>query len=153
MNPRTDDFVEQLQREILEQAREQYSEAVIDHWLHPRNPGGMDRPDGHARITGPCGDTMEIFLRVRDDVIEEARFVTDGCATTIVSASMAVELATGAATSQARTISQAAILEGLGGLPTESEHCALLAANTMHAAIEDCLEMAKEPWKRAYRQP
>jgi nitrogen fixation NifU-like protein len=146
-----DELVEELQRQALEQAREHYSETFIDHWLHPRNPGAMDDADGHGRITGPCGDTMEIFLRVKHDTITRAGFLTDGCATTMVSASMAVELATGKSIKQALAISQDVILEHLGGLPEESQHCALLAANTLRAAIEDCAHTRNAPWKRLYR--
>jgi nitrogen fixation NifU-like protein len=111
----------------------------------------MEKPDGHARIKGPCGDTMEIFIRVKDDTIVKASFMTDGCITSIVSGSMAVELATGRKIQQVIGISQQEILEGLGGLPEESEHCALLASNTLQAAIQDHLRTRSSPWKRLYR--
>ena len=143
--------VEEIQQQIVEQARAHYSETVIDHWLNPRNVGTMEHPDGHARVQGPCGDSMQFFLRVRDDVITEASFLTDGCVTTLVSASMAIELATGKTIPQASAISQALILERLGGLPEESQHCALLAANTLGAAVKDYLATRDHPWKRAYR--
>lgn len=129
--------VEALQKQLIEQARGEYSDVVIDHWLHPRNPYAMDNPDGHARIKGPCGDTMEIFIRVTDGKITDASFVTDGCITSIVSASMAVEMATGREVSGARAISKENILNALGGLPGISQHCALLASNTLRAAIDD----------------
>jgi nitrogen fixation NifU-like protein len=154
MTHNADDFVEGLQRQIIEQARQQYSEVVVDHWLNPRNPGPMQDPDGHARIKGPCGDTMEVFVRVEDGIVAEARFLTDGCITSIVSGSMAVELATGKSVAEsAGLVSQSAILEALGGLPEGNEHCALLAANTLRAAIEDYVRTRNEPWKRAYRRP
>lgn len=152
MEQDVEEFVRKLQEQIYQQARELYSETVIDHWRNPRNQGAMENPDGHARIKGPCGDTMEIFLRVDDDIITEPRFLTDGCMTTLVSASMAVELASGQTTSLASGISQEDILEGLGGLPPESRHCALLAANTMWAAIQDYIQTRDEPWKRLYRR-
>ena len=63
--------------------REVYSETVIDHATNPRNLGGMDNADGFARITGPCGDTMEIWLRVKDNTIVEIKFMTNGCGTTL----------------------------------------------------------------------
>ena len=111
----------------------------------------MENPDGHGRITGPCGDTMEIFLRVTDGKISEASFLTDGCVTTMVSASMAVQLTTAKAIPQALGISQTVILDNLGGLPKESEHCALLAANTLKAAIQDYLRTKNQSWKQPYR--
>jgi len=124
-----------LQEQIIEQARRQYSDTLVDHWLHPRHLGRLENPDGHAKQYGSCGDAMEIFVHIRDDLITEASFWTDGCITTIASGSMAVEMATGKSVENASTISQADILEGLGGLPEESQHCALLAANTLRVAI------------------
>jgi len=132
-----DAFVDDLQLEIIAEVREQYSETVLDHWLHPRNCRRLAGASGQARVTGPCGDTMEFFVRVQDDRLAEVTFQTDGCMTTIVAASMAVELATDQPVERAWTIRQADILKALGGLPEESEHCAKLAATTLHAALED----------------
>ena len=146
-----DKFISTVQKQVIEKAREMYSETVVQHALFPRNPGSMENPDGHARITGPCGDTLEIFIRVLDGKISEAKFLTDGCATSIAAASMAVEMATGKKVEDARRISKEDILEALEDLPEESRHCALLASNTLRAAVSDYLKMAKEPWKKFYR--
>jgi len=132
--------------------RESYSEIVIDHASNPRNVGKIDNADGFARITGPCGDTMEIWLRVKNETITEATFMTDGCGTTIVAGSMVTELARGKSAGQALTIGQQDVLNALGGLPEESQHCALLAANTLREAIKDYVVLKKEPWKRAYKK-
>ena len=132
-----DSFVETLQEHLLNKAREQYSAIVVDHWMHPRNLRVMDIPDGHSRIKGPCGDTMEIFIRVRDNKITDASFVTNGCITSIASGSMAVEMATGKSLEEAMNISQVGILNELGGLPEEGQHCALLASNTLRAAVNN----------------
>jgi nitrogen fixation NifU-like protein len=127
---------------------DKYSKKVVEHWLSPRNFQQLELPDGHARVTGPCGDTIEIFFRVADGGISEASFVTDGCVTSIVSASMAVELATGMSIADARHISQDDILEALDGLPEEDEHCALLAANALHSAVEDYVNSVSEAWSQ-----
>jgi len=129
-----------------------YSETVIDHALHPRNFGPMDNADGFARVTGPCGDTMEIWLKVDIDVLTEVSFLTDGCATTIAAGSMVTELATGRSIGQALAIGQQDALDALGGLPDDSQHCALLATNTLKESIRDCVALRKEPWKRGYRR-
>ncbi len=146
-----DKFISTVQKQVIDQALEIYSKTVVQHALFPRNHGAMESPDGYARVTGPCGDTMEIFLRVQGGRILKASFLTDGCTTSIASASMAVELATGKDVHDARKISKADILEALEGLPMESEHCALLASNTLRAAVSDYLKMAREPWKKLYR--
>lgn len=140
-------FADELQQEIVEQARSRYTETVIDHWLHPRNQGSIDDPDGHAGFRGPCGDRMEIYLRVHGETISCARFLTDGCGTSIAAASMAVHLAEGKTLGEACDISQDLILLQLGGLPEESEHCAFLASITLKAAIADCLQRRSAPIK------
>ncbi len=137
---------------IMGDARKMYSETVIDHAMHPRNLGEMQIFDGFARITGPCGDTMEVWLKVRDNKITDIAFMTDGCGTSIASGSMMTELAKGRGINVAIRICQQDVLEALGGLPEESQHCALLAADTLKAAIRDCIALQKEPWKKAYRK-
>ena len=143
---------DELQELTLENARKVYSETVIDHFMNPRNLGDMADASGFGRVTGPCGDTIEICLRVKDDSIAEATFTTDGCTTAIAAGSMVTELAKGKNVSHALMIDQRDVLSALDGLPEESQHCALLAANTLKEAIRDYLAMKKEPWKRAYRE-
>ena len=145
-----DEFLEQSQDLLVEEVRRQYSEQVVDHWLHPRNPRVMRRPDGRARRVGACGDDMQIDLKIRGERVEEASFMTSGCMTSIVTGSMAVELATGADVSAARDVSPDDILEGLGGLPEESEHCAELASETLRAAVDDYLRTRGESWRKLY---
>jgi len=143
------DKFQELAREEMRQA---YSETVIDHAMNPRNVGNMDTADGYASVTGPCGDTIDIWLNVKDDTIVKATFMTDGCGTTIAAGSMITELAKGERVSQALRIGQEDVLFALDGLPEESKHCALLVANTLKAAVKDYLTLKKEPWKRTYRK-
>jgi len=142
---------EQFEELIKAEMRKVYSETAIDHAVNPRNVGDMENADGFAKVTGPCGDTMEIWLKVKNGTIADATFMTDGCGTSIASGSTVTEEAKGKGIGKARTISQQDVLNALGGLPEESEHCALLAANTLKEAIRDYLAMKKEPWRKAYR--
>ena len=151
----SDDFdkaMEEMQASITEDARKVYSEEVIQRWLRPGHMGEMENPGGHGKVTGPCGDTVTIFLRIDNDKIIDARFVTDGCATTIAAGSMACELAIGKTFKEAFKITREVILEQLGGLPEESTHCALLASNTLRTALTDYLSSRNEPWKRLYKK-
>jgi len=143
---------EQFEELIKQEMRKVYSEATIDHSLNPRNVGTLEDADGFAQVTGPCGDTMSIWLKVKDGTISDTSFTTDGCGTTIASGSMLTELAKGKSIAEAQKISQEDVLNALGGLPEESQHCALLAANTLKEAIRDYLAIEKEPWKKAYRK-
>jgi nitrogen fixation NifU-like protein len=141
----------QLEAEMNEQMRRIYSKTAIDHAMNPRNIGTLEGADGHAKFTGPCGDTMEIFLKITENIITQAMFVTDGCGTSIASGSMVTELAKGKRVQEAYRISQRDVLDALGGLPEEDEHCALLAASTMRLAVHDYLSSKNQPWKRMYR--
>lgn len=143
---------EKLAGGFQKQAMAGYNEIVIDHAQNPRNVGSIPEADGFAKITGPCGDTMAIWLRVRGNVVEEATFWTDGCGATIAAGSMVTELARAKSIADVLRITQDTVLQALGGLPEESAHCALLAANTIKEAVKDYLSTKNEPWKRAYRK-
>ena len=144
---------DELQELVLADARKLYSETVIDHAMDPRNVGTIEHADGFAEVTGPCGDTVSIWLKVSGSTIVNATFVTDGCGTTIASGSVVTEMARGRSIGEAQKIGQQDVLDALCGLPDESRHCALLAANALKAAIGDYLAMEREPWKRGYRRP
>lgn len=145
-----EDELDLLRQMIEEEMRSTYSETVIDHAMNPRNMGRLKDADGWARYTGPCGDTMEIWIRIDGDRIGETGFFTDGCGTSMASGSMVTELAKGKMLDEAMEISQADVLEALDGLPEESEHCALLAARTLKLAISDYQGRLKEPWRKHY---
>jgi len=148
MGSELDKIAEDLQKE----AWAGFTEMTVDHAQHPRNVGSIPNADGVATVTGPCGDSMEIWLRVREEIIKEATFWTDGCGTTIAAGSMVTELAKGKTIREAMRITQKDVLEALGGLPEESQHCALLAADTLKEAVKDYLAYKNEPWKRAYQR-
>ena len=143
---------DELQELIMADMRKVYSETVIDHAMNPRNVGDMGNADGFGKVTGPCGDTMEIWLKVGDGIVAEATFLTDGCGTSIASGSMVTELVRGKSIPEAQKVTQQDVLNALGGLPEDSLHCALLVANTLKEAIKDYLVLKKEPWKKAYRK-
>jgi nitrogen fixation NifU-like protein len=147
-----DDSFKELEQSIMAEMKKVYSEKTIDHFLYPRNLGEIPAPNGFGRVTGPCGDTMEIYLKVSDGRVMNASFWTDGCGPSIASGSMVTELAKLMNISEAQRISQHDVLAALGGLPEESEHCALLAADTLKEAIKDYLAFKNEPWKRAYHR-
>jgi nitrogen fixation NifU-like protein len=113
--------------------------------------GEMVAPDGYAHVRGDCGDTMEVFLSVRDRRICQARFDTIGCGFTLACGSMAMEMAEGKSTAEAMRIDEHKIEEALGGLPDSHRHCAELASEALKKAIKDYLFRGKESWRRLYR--
>lgn len=147
-----DDSFKELEQSVMEDMRRVYTEKTIDHFLNPRNLGEIQAPDGFGSVAGPCGDTLEIRLKVSNGRIMNATFWTDGCGPSIASGSMVTEMVKGKSLVEARRITQDDVLNALGGLPEENLHCALLAANTLKEAIRDYLAFKNEPWKRAYRR-
>jgi len=135
-----------------EQPLETYSATVIEHARNPRNLGMLPKADGYAAVMGRCGDTMEIWLRVRDGRITEATFDTNGCGPNIATLSVLTELAKGKGIGEARDITPEYVLDRLGGLPEENIECAFLATAALKEAIRDYLAFKNEPWKRAYRE-
>ncbi len=122
---------------------------TLEHAENPKNVGQLKEYTGHARITGPCGDTMEFWVFEREGHVEHASFITDGCAHSAACGSMATSLAQGRSASDAAALSQQDILDALVDLPEESEHCALLASDTLRAALEDSAKRKQHPRKAA----
>jgi len=115
-----------------------YSEKVMDHFANPRNVGEMPDADGVGMEGNPtCGDAMELFIKVKDDVIVDAKFRTFGCGAAIAVSSMVTEMVKGKTLDEALAISKEAVAEALGGLPPQKMHCSNLGAAALRKAIED----------------
>ena len=134
---KTDSKLDELEQQIIQEMRRTYSEKTLDHAMRPRNVGRIEDPNGYARVTGPCGDTMEIYLRIERNRVADAKFWTDGCGTAIACGSVATELVKDKIAADAGKIGSEHILGHLGGLPEPDLHCAILAAQTLNAAIQD----------------
>jgi len=132
-----DDLINELEAAIQKEEKELYSERTLEEAYNPKNVGVLEDPDGCGRITGPCGDTIQIHLKVADGKIADCKFITDGCGPSTASGSTVTEMAKGKTIEDALMIDANAILAVLGGLPEESIHCPVLAVNTLRAAIED----------------
>lgn len=115
-----------------------YSQKVIDHFTHPRNQGRMENPDGVGKVGNPvCGDVMHIYIKVKDDKIEDIKWETMGCAAAIATSSMVTELAKGLTLEEAEKIGRGDVAHALEGLPPIKMHCSNLAADGLRKAIED----------------
>lgn len=136
--PGLDAAVTELQRLIAEMERTMYSSRVIEQARHPRNVGMILDPDGHAAVTGPCGDTMEIFLRVDGDRIAKAAFMTDGCGPTLACGSAMTTMVQGMTLEEAAAVDGGDLILALDGLPPEHVHCASLAVEALRQAIAQC---------------
>lgn len=112
----------------------------MEHFLHPKNMGEMKNADGVGTVGNPvCGDLMTIYIKIKDNVIEDVKFKTFGCAAAIATSSMITELAKGKTIEEALKITRKDIADSLDGLPPIKMHCSNLAADGLHEAIEDYL--------------
>lgn len=115
-----------------------YSKKVMDHFMNPKNVGTIEDPDGYGKVGNPvCGDLMEIFIKVKDDAIDDIKFRTFGCGSAIATSSMVTELAKGKNVNEAMKITRADVASELDGLPPQKMHCSNLAADALQAAIKD----------------
>ncbi len=142
-----DELVRGIEERIRKEEREIYTERTLAEAYNPRNVGELGNPDGAARVTGPCGDTMQIHLRVDNGIIVASKFITDGCGASIACGSVVTELVKGKTVEEAFAIEDKDILSVLGGLPEENIHCAMLAVETLRAALEDYKSKDKEVMK------
>jgi nitrogen fixation NifU-like protein len=130
-----DRLMEELQRQVLEDARTVYSDKVIEAFYHPQNLGRMLEADAKGVVKGWCGDTMEVYLRLHGERIEEITFMTDGCGPSVACGSMLTTMVYGMSLDEASAIRPEDLLEALDGLPDESVHCAELAVSTLRESI------------------
>ena len=115
-----------------------YSEKVMDHFKNPRNVGEIEDADGIGEVgNASCGDIMKIYLKVKDDVIEDVKFQTFGCGSAIATSSMVTEMVMGKTLEEAEQVTNKAVAEALDGLPPTKMHCSNLAADALHSAIKD----------------
>ena len=115
-----------------------YSDIVMDHFMHPRNVGEIEKPDGVGQVgNAKCGDIMKMYLKIRDNVIQDVKFETFGCGSAIASSSMATEMIKGKTIDEALAVTNRQVVDALGGLPAHKLHCSVLAEEAVKSAIQD----------------
>ena len=117
----------------------------MDHFTNPRNVGTIENPDGYGKVGNPvCGDLMEMYIKVENEVIKGIKFKTFGCGSAIATSSMVTELAIGKTVDEALKITRNDVANELDGLPPQKMHCSNLAADALHAAIKDYKDKKKK---------
>ena len=115
-----------------------YTETVMDHFTHPRNVGEIPDADGVGEVgNAKCGDIMKMYLKIKDDRIEDVKFETFGCGSAIASSSMATEMIKGKTIDEALAVTNRQVVDALGGLPAHKLHCSVLAEESIKSAIKD----------------
>ena len=122
-----------------------YSKKVMDHFTNPRNVGVIENPDGYGKVGNPvCGDLMEMYIKVENEIITDIKFKTFVCGSAIATSSMVTEIAIGKTIEEALKITRNDVANELDGLPPQKMHCSNLAADALHAAIEDYKKKKKK---------
>ena len=124
-----------------------YTETVMDHFTHPRNVGEIPDACGVGEVgNAKCGDIMKMYLKIKDDRIEDAKFETFGCGSAIASSSMATELIKGKTVDEALAVTNKQVVDALGGLPAYKLHCSVLAEESIKAAVKDYYDRNNIPY-------
>lgn len=115
-----------------------YSDIVMDHFMHPRNVGEIPDADGVGQVgNAKCGDIMKMYLKIKDNVIQDVKFETFGCGSAIASSSMATEMIKGKTVDEALAVTNRQVVDALGGLPAHKLHCSVLAEESIKSAVKD----------------
>ena len=124
-----------------------YTETVMDHFTHPRNVGEIPDADGVGEVgNAKCGDIMKMYLKIKDNRIEDAKFETFGCGSAIASSSMATELIKGKTVEEALAVTNKQVVDALGGLPAYKLHCSVLAEESIKAAVKNYYDRNNIPY-------
>lgn len=119
---------------------ETFTDTVIEHFMSPHNAGSMPDADAEGSSGDPdCGDSLTIYLKVKDRVIEDIRFMVFGCVAAVATSSMTTELAKGKTLDEALKLTDLDIVNALGGLPENKLHCSVLGESALKDAIHNYL--------------
>lgn len=121
-----------------------YSKKVMDHFMNPRNVGEIEKPSGIGEVGNlTCGDIMHIEILVNDNIIDDVKFKTYGCAAAIATSSMVTEMVKGMTIEEALEVTNRNVAESLDGLPPQKMHCSNLAADALHEAIRNYISQTE----------
>ena len=116
-----------------------YTSQIVEMAKNPKHFGRMNDPTSSAYIKGPCGDEMEFYLVIKDNIVEDIKFYTEGCIATQVCGSVTADLALGKSIDDVLGIAPKQVIDLLNGLPKDHCHCSILAVSTLYKAIADYL--------------
>lgn len=134
-----DALMDKIQGEIFDEAKESLGEKGFDRWRNPKFCGRLDDADASAKLTGDCGDTMEMYIKVQGELVNQVGYFTDGCSSSSIAGSFAAELATGKGFTEVLDLRGDDVLHEIGRFPEAEEHCAHLAVRTLQEALNSYL--------------
>lgn len=140
MSDTLDVFVENLQQQVFDEARDAWGEAGFQLWQHPLHSGALENPDSYARITGKCGDTMGIYLIFENGRVKTTTYTTDGCGSSTICGSFTAGMAIGKTPDELAEITGEKVLAKIGTFPEDEQHCAFLAVEALQAALDQYMQ-------------
>jgi len=131
-----------------------YTKKTIEHFLHPKNIGKMERPDGFAEIGNMvCGDQLNFYLKIKNGRVQDVKFLSFGCASNIATASAMTEKVKGMSVEDAKNFKWKEIVDDLGGLPQQKIHCSIMAVEGLQKAIKNYeSNINEEPKKKVIEE-
>jgi nitrogen fixation NifU-like protein len=132
-------LINKIQNEVFTEAKNALGDKGFERWRNPKYCGVMEGADSHARLRGSCGDTMEMYILVKDERIAKISYVTDGCSSSSIAGSFAAELGMGKTFEEVLDLTGADVLQEIGTFPEAEEHCAHLAVTTLQEAVNSFL--------------
>ena len=136
-------IIKEIQRKIEYEEETEFSKKVINEYRNPSNFGVIDNPDAVGKTKGPCGDTMQIMLKIDNGKVTDVRFWTDGCGTSIACGSMLTKMIKGKTIEEIFAITSEKLNDELDGLPENHVHCSVLAVNTLKRTVEKLIDKEK----------
>ncbi len=137
-------IVARIQNEVFAEAKNALGVKGFDRWRNPKFCGVMADADCMARLSGSCGDTMTIYIRMKGERLDRVSYVTDGCGSSSVAGSFTAEMATGRTIAEALALTGEDVLQEIGTFPDEEKHCAFLAVQTLRKALKGYLVQQEE---------
>ncbi len=134
-----DTFVDKLQNEVFTDAKNALGEKGFERWKNPKFCGKIKDADSFARLTGGCGDTMEMYIKIQNGRVKKVRYMTDGCSSSSIAGSFTAELAMGKTFEEVLDLRGTDVLQVIGQFPKNEEHCAHLAVRTLQEALNTFL--------------
>ncbi|PHR27402.1 MAG: iron-sulfur cluster assembly scaffold protein [Desulfotalea sp.] len=134
-----DALIDKIQGEVFDEAKEALGNRGFERWRNPKFCGRLEGADGYAKLTGDCGDTMEMYLMIHDEKVAKVGYFTDGCSSSSIAGSFAAELATGKEFTEVLDLRGTDVLSKIGRFPEAEEHCAHLAIRTLQEALNSYL--------------
>lgn len=147
-----DAIVRQLQEQAFNDARQAYGEKGFERWRSPRFNGPLADADADASggVKGGCGDTINIYLKFKEDRVEKASYTTDGCGSSALCGSFTAELAHGRNPEELLELTPEHVLNTIGTFPEEETHCATLAISALQDAVNNYMISVVEKDKKTH---